>query len=160
MKNRQSIGDMAKATGTKVVTIRYYEQIGLLPVASRTGGNYRSFTPEHVRRLRFIRRCRDLGFTLDQIRELLRLSAKEHQDCGEVDRITAEHLAEIEQKVSDLTRLADELRRLSKCCRGGGIIANCRIIEALSPEAEGASLKDTPGDTRAQRRKPATARPR
>ena len=134
MKSRQSIGDLAKATGTKVVTIRYYEQIGLLPVPARTSGNYRAFTAEHVRRLRFIRRCRDLGFTLDQIRELLRLSAEGHQDCGDVDRITAEHLTEIEKKVSDLTRLADELRRLSKCCRGNGIIANCRIIEALSPE--------------------------
>ena len=90
LKERLSIGDLAKATGTKVVTVRYYEQIGLLPVASRTDGNYRSFKPEHMRRLRFIRRCRDLGFTLDQVRDLLRLSAQENQDCGEVDRITAD----------------------------------------------------------------------
>ena len=65
---RLSIGNLAKATGTKVVTIRYYEQIGLLPVPARTEGNYRAYNDEHLRRLRFIRRCRDLGFTLDQVR--------------------------------------------------------------------------------------------
>ena len=99
------------------MTVRYYEQIGLLPVPSRTAGNYRTYSNEHMRRLRFIRRCRDLGFTLDQIRELLRLSSQKNEDCAEVDRITAEHLAEIEQKISDLKRLAKELRRLNNCCQ-------------------------------------------
>ena len=134
-KGRLNIGDLAKATGTKVVTIRYYEQIGLLPVPSRTEGNYRAYRDEHMRRLRFIRRCRDLGFTLDQVRDLLRLSSQQNQDCADVDRITAQHLTEIEQKIADLTRLADELRRLSNCCQGQGVIADCRIIEALSPGA-------------------------
>jgi Cu(I)-responsive transcriptional regulator len=138
-KERISIGDLAKGTGTKVVTVRYYEQIGLLPVPSRTAGNYRTYSNEHMRRLRFIRRCRDLGFTLDQIRDLLRLSSQKDEECAEVDRITAHHLIEIEQKISDLKRLAKELRRLNNCCQGNGIIADCRIIEALSPsrEAEG-----------------------
>src|SRR5436305_27571 len=128
---RISIGDLAKGTGTKVVTVRYYEQIGLLPVPSRTEGNYRTYSIEHMHRLRFIRRSRDLGFTLDQIRELLRLSSQKNEDCAEVDRITAEHLAEIEQKMSDLKRLAQELRRLNNCCKGDGLIADCRILEAL-----------------------------
>src|SRR3954452_931627 len=138
---RISIGELAKRTGTKVVTVRYYEQIGLLPVASRTAGNYRTYSSEHLRRLRFIRRCRDLGFTLDQIRDLLRLSSRKNEDCEEVDRITAEHLAEIEQKISDLKRLAKELRRLNTCCQGNGIIADCRIIEALSPNNNSLSTK-------------------
>src|SRR5437588_2941972 len=129
-----TIGTLARETGVKVVTIRYYEQIGLMPVPARTDGNYRTYSNEHMRRLRFIRRCRDLGFTLDQIRDLLRLSSQKNEDCAEVDRITAEHLAEIEQKISDLKRLAKELRRLNNCCQGNGIIADCRIIEALSPE--------------------------
>ena len=136
-KERISIGDLAKGTGTKVVTVRYYEQIGLLPVPSRTAGNYRTYSNEHMRRLRFIRRCRDLGFTLDQIRDLLRLSSQKDEECGEVDRITAQHLIEVEQKISDLRRLAKELRRLNNCCQGNGIIADCRIIEALSPGREG-----------------------
>jgi Cu(I)-responsive transcriptional regulator len=135
-KARIRIGDLAKGTGTKVVTVRYYEQIGLLPVPSRTAGNYRTYSHEHMRRLRFIRRCRDLGFTLDQIRDLLRLSSQKDEECGEVDRITAQHLIEVEQKISDLKRLAKELRRLNNCCQGNGIIADCRIIEALSPNRE------------------------
>jgi Cu(I)-responsive transcriptional regulator len=135
-KERISIGDLAKGTGTKVVTVRYYEQIGLLPVPSRTAGNYRTYSNEHMRRLRFIRRCRDLGFTLDQIRDLLRLSSQKDEECADVDRITAQHLIEIEQKISDLKRLAKELRRLNNCCQGNGIIADCRILEALSPSRE------------------------
>ena len=136
-KERITIGDLAKRTGTKVVTVRYYEQIGLLPVPSRTAGNYRTYSNEHLRRLRFIRRCRHLGFTLDQIRDLLRLSSQKDEECGEVDRITAQHLIEVEQKISDLKRLAKELRRLNKSCQGNGMIADCRIIEALSPGRAG-----------------------
>ena len=135
-KSGLRIGDLAKGTGTKVVTVRYYEQIGLLPVPSRTAGNYRTYSNEQMRRLRFIRRCRDLGFTLDQIRDLLRLSSQKDEECGEVDRITAQHLIEVEQKISDLKRLAKELRRLNNCCQGNGIVADCRIIEALSPSRE------------------------
>src|SRR5947208_7492554 len=130
---RISIGELAKRTGTKVVTVRYYEQIGLLPVPSRTAGNYRTYSNEHMRRLRFIRRCRDLGFTLDQVRDLLRLSSEKTKACAEVDRIAEQHRRTVEEKLADLTRLASELRRLSACCRGKGLIADCRIIEALSP---------------------------
>ena len=128
-----TIGKLARETGVKVVTIRYYEQIGLMPAAPRTEGNYRTYSLEHGRRLNFIRRCRDLGFTLDQVRDLLRLSSVKTQACADVDRIAEQHRRTIEQKLADLTRLAGELRRLSACCRGKGLIANCRIIEALSP---------------------------
>jgi DNA-binding transcriptional MerR regulator len=127
-----SIGELAKTASTKVVTIRYYERVGLLPTPPRTSGNYRAYDREHVFQLRFIRRCRDLGFTLDQIRDLLRMSSRKEQDCTEVDRLAAAHLASVESKIADLKRLAVELRRLNKCCEGGGRIADCRIIEALS----------------------------
>jgi DNA-binding transcriptional MerR regulator len=112
MGERLTIGDLAKATGTKVVTVRYYEQAGLLPAPPHTSGNYRTYRAGHLHRLRFIRRCRDLGFTLDQVRDLLRLSTQEKQPCTEVNLISAEHLTAIEQKIADLTRLADELRRI------------------------------------------------
>lgn len=92
-----SIGELAKVTGVKVVTIRYYERIGLLAPPSRTAGNYRSYPQCHVDRLQFIRRCRELGFTIDQARDLLRLSSEENRECSEVDRITLEHLVEIEK---------------------------------------------------------------
>lgn len=126
-----NIGELSKATEVKVVTIRYYEQIGLMPVAPRTEGNYRVYTAEHVHRLQFVRRLRDLGFTLDQVRDLLRLSSEKNRACTEVDRITNEHLAEVENKMRDLRKLAAELRRLSRCCRGNRLISDCRIIEAL-----------------------------
>lgn len=127
-----TIGDLAKATDTKVVTIRYYEQAGLLPPPSRTGGNYRSYEAEHLNRLRFIRRCRGLGFTLEQVRELLTLSGQGERDCCAVDQIAQEHLAAVERKIVDLRRLATELHRISDGCQGG-TVAECRIIEALSP---------------------------
>jgi DNA-binding transcriptional MerR regulator len=127
-----SIGELAKATSTKVVTVRYYERVGLLPPPPRTSGNYRAYDREHVLKLRFIRKCRDLGFTLDQIRDLLRMSSHKERECTEVDRLAAAHLASVESKIADLKRLALELRRLNKCCEGGGRIADCRIIEALS----------------------------
>ena len=128
-----TIGKLSRETGVKVVTIRYYEQIGLMPVPSRTDGNYRTYGVDHRRRLRFIRRCRDLGFTLDQVRDLLRLSSEKTKACAEVDRIAEQHRRTVEEKLTDLTRLASELSRLSACCRGKGLIADCRIIEALSP---------------------------
>ena len=127
-----TIGDLARATNTKVVTIRYYEKVGLLPPASRTAGNYRAYEQHDIDRLRFVRRCRDLGFTLNQIRDLLGLAGQQDQDCAKVDRIALEHLAAVERKIGDLQRLADELRRINTQCEGG-TIADCRIIEALSP---------------------------
>lgn len=135
MKPKQfKIGDLAKETGTKVVTIRYYEKIGLLPAPARNQGNYRVYDTAHLDRLRFIRRCRALGFSLDQIRELLTLASDAGRPCGEVDKLTADHLAEVEAKIVDLTKLAGELRRISRRCRGGGTIANCRIIEVIGPD--------------------------
>ena len=128
-----SIGELARVASTKVVTIRYYERIGLLPSPPRTSGNYRAYDREQVSQLRFIRKCRDLGFTLDQVRDLLRLSSRKEQDCTEVDRLAAAHLAAVQAKIADLKRLATELQRLNNCCQGGGRIADCRIIEALSP---------------------------
>ena len=138
---RLSIGALAQVAGVKVVTIRFYERIKLMPEPPRTEGNYRAYKQEHLHRLRFIRRCRDLGFTLDQIRELLRLSLHAKSDCSGIDRITAKHLEDIERKVADLKRLAAELRRINRQCRRSGPIAECRILEALSPDRmNGASV--------------------
>jgi Cu(I)-responsive transcriptional regulator len=127
-----SIGELAKATGVKIVTIRYYEQIGILPDPARTAGNYRTYSQEHARRLRFVRRCRDLGFSLDQVRDLFRLSSEDAPSCAEVCRIAERHLKEIKDKLPDLKRLESELRRMSASCSGNRPMAECRIIEALS----------------------------
>ena len=127
-----SIGELAKETGVKIVTIRYYEQSGVLPPAARTPGNYRTYSQEHARRLRFIRRCRNLGFSLDQVRDLVRLSSENAPSCVEVCRMAGRHLNEIEDKLADLKRLESELRRISASCSGNRPIAECRIMEALS----------------------------
>lgn len=127
-----TIGALSKATGCKVETIRYYERIGLLPAPGRTAGNYRRYGPEHRRRLSFIRRSRELGFPLGDVRELLRLADETDRDCGEVDRIAQDHLHEVERKIDALRMLAKELRRISTQCQGG-TVSECRIIEALSP---------------------------
>ena len=126
------IGDLARATGTKVATIRFYEAEGLIPAPARSSGNYRVYEQTHLDRLSFIRRSRDLGFTLDQVRALLRLADDRGSPCAEVDAIATAHVAEIDRKLADLQLLRGELmRRLDSC--SGATIADCRIIEALSP---------------------------
>lgn len=133
MSNRTlSIGALARATATKIETIRYYERIGLLPRPLRTAGNYRSYDTEDLARLSFARRSRDLGFPLSAVRDLLRLADEKKRDCDEVDAIAREHLAEVEHKIADLTALRRELKGLIDQC-GHGTIATCRIIESLSP---------------------------
>ena len=127
-----SIGELSNESGVKIVTIRYYEEIGLLPSPARTAANYRAYNQEHAKRLRFIRRCRDLGFSLDQIRDLFRLSAENTPSCAEICQVAERHLAAVEEKLADLSRLASELRRISRRCNGRRPIAECRILEALS----------------------------
>lgn len=134
-KSRYSIGALAEATDTKVETVRYYERIGLLPEPGRTSGNYRSYGDTHLGRLSFIRRARDLGFTLDQVRTLLGLAEARDDDCCAVDAIAQNHLEDIERKIADLKALRRELRDLIGQCQKG-VIAECRIIGALSPRQE------------------------
>jgi len=124
------IGELSRATGTNIETIRYYERIGLLPAPHRTAANYRSYGDPHRARLTFVRHSRDLGFTIDEIRSLLDLSDDPGRDCSEADRIASRHLEQVEDKIAQLTRLRDELTRIVGRCRGG-IAADCRVIEAL-----------------------------
>ncbi len=131
-KAYHSIGELAEATDTKVETVRYYERIGILPAPKRTSGNYRAYSAGHLARLSFIRRARDLGFTLDQVRALLALADQKKQDCGTVDALAREHLADIDRKISDLKALRRELSGLIGQCKQG-TIADCRILSALSP---------------------------
>ena len=132
MENTMSIGALAKATGTKVETVRWYEQVGLLPAPTRTSGNYRAYDAAHLGRLSFIRRARDLGFSLDQIRALLDIAGQQDRSCEAVDVIAREHLDEVDRKIADLQALRRELNALIGQCRHGRV-AECRIIEALAP---------------------------
>jgi Cu(I)-responsive transcriptional regulator len=129
---RLAIGDLARATGTNVETIRYYERIGLLAAPARTRSNYRAYGQVHLNRLSFVRRARDLGFSLAQVRGLLGLADQPDRPCEAVDAIARQHLVEVERKLADLAALRRELDTIISQC-GHGTIAQCRIIEALSP---------------------------
>lgn len=127
-----SIGDVGRRTQTAVETVRYYERIGLLPKPARTAGNYRSYGNAEVARLSFIRRARDLGFSLDQVRTLLSLADDRDRPCGEVDTLARHHLDAVDRKIADLSSLRSELSSLIAQC-GRGTVADCRILEALAP---------------------------
>ena len=132
MADTYSIGEMVLTTGTKIETIRYYERIGLLPLPKRTTGNYRRYSSDNLGQLSFIRRNRDLGFSLEDVKALLHLADDRTQPCSDVDRIAKQHLTEVERKPTDLKALRAELRQLINQCQHG-TIADCRIIEALAP---------------------------
>ena len=136
MAQQLSIGDLSKATDTKVGTIRYYERAGLLPKPPRTSGNYRSYEAGHLSRLGFIRRVRELGFSLDQVRELLSLSDQKDRSCGQVDVIAREHLSEVDAKIASLKTLRRELNDIIRQCHSG-TISECRIIDALGARSRG-----------------------
>lgn len=126
-----SIGDLSRATGCKVQTIRYYEQIGLMPAADRTAGNQRRYGRRHLDRLSFIRHSRELGFPLEAVRELLSLTDDPGQSCEAADSIAREQLIEVERRIARLTSLKAELERMVEQCRGGQI-SDCRVIEVLA----------------------------
>ena len=130
------IGDLATATSTKVETVRYYEKIGLLPKPARTSGNYRAYRSVHLGRLSFIRRARELGFSIDQVRNLLGLADQKDRSCETVDSIAREHLADVDRKIADLSALRMELGRLLDSC-SHGTVAECKIIETLAPRSHG-----------------------
>lgn len=131
-----TIGVLARMTGTGVETIRFYEKIGLLPEPARTQGNYRSYERSHLDRLSFIRRSRDLGFSLEQVRTLLDLSDDRSRSCEAVDRVASEHLVEVDRKIAALKALRRELNHMLSQCLSG-TVAECRIIESLSPDRPG-----------------------
>ncbi|WP_127090508.1 MerR family transcriptional regulator [Aquabacter cavernae] len=135
MSRDVSIGAAAKASGVKVPTIRFYEQIGLMPELPRTDGNRRLYGPEELRRLTFIRHARELGFEIDSIRTLLVLQDDPGQSCGTADEIARARLAEVELRIASLTALKEELvRMISECSHGQ--VGQCRVIEILADHGE------------------------
>jgi len=130
-----TIGTLARRTGTKVQTIRYYEQIGLMPEPGRTEGGQRRYGEGDLDRLAFIRHARQLGFPLEAIRELLDLSDHPTRPCAEADAIAARQLREVERKMARLQALQNELSRMVEECRGGAA-ARCRVLEVLKDHSE------------------------
>ncbi|WP_374601995.1 helix-turn-helix domain-containing protein [Arenimonas sp.] len=134
------IGEAAAVSGCHLETIRYYERIGLLPRPSRTGSGYRAYSAEDVARIRFISRGRELGFSLDEIRSLLRLTEDPELSCEQVDSLARHHLAEIQARQKELRRIARELERTIAGCAGGRRAA-CAILGALQQSAPRASSR-------------------
>lgn len=126
-----TIGRLAQATDVKVPTIRFYEQIGLMPVPDRTANDRRTYGDDTIRRLRFIRHARQLGFEIKDIEALLGLADRPDTPCDDADLIARTHLGMVEEKLSQLTGLRDELARMVACC-GTGKVGDCRVIEVLS----------------------------
>src|SRR3546814_20303706 len=124
-----SIGKLAKATGTKVETIRYYESVGLLAPPARTKSNYRAYSAQHLARLSFIRRARALGFSIEQVQALLKLADQKDISCSAVDAIARDHLAAIDRKLRDLNTLRTEFISLIVQSRTAPI-SHFRIIHA------------------------------
>lgn len=128
---RISIGELAARSEVKIPTIRYYEQIGLMPIPLRTSGQQRRYGATEVARLNFIRHARDLGLEVEDIRELLALSSDPNRPCKDADKIVSHHLAEVELRIAKLQSLRTELMRMVKKCDGKRM-ADCRVIEALA----------------------------
>ncbi|MCW5634200.1 MAG: Cd(II)/Pb(II)-responsive transcriptional regulator [Rubrivivax sp.] len=125
------IGDLAATTETPVETIRYYERAGLLAAPARSGGNYRLYGEAHVQRLAFIRRCRALDMTLDEVRALLDFIDAPGPDCARVDALLDEHIGHVTQRIAELKRLQGELRVLRARCAQLGSGAECGILQGL-----------------------------
>jgi MerR family mercuric resistance operon transcriptional regulator len=127
---RIAIGDLARRTSSNVETIRYYERVTLLPAPARSPGGYRLYGIGHVKRLTFIRRARALGFSIDEVRTLLRLADERKRPCAEVRVVAEAHLNDVRAKIADLRAMERVLKdTVAKCA--DGTRARCPVIEAL-----------------------------
>jgi Cd(II)/Pb(II)-responsive transcriptional regulator len=129
------IGQLAAATGTPVETIRYYEREGLLPEAGRTDANYRVYGPAHVDRLAFIRHCRCLDMTLEEIRALLRVKDEPQADCAAADALLDAHIQHVTERIQQLRVLEKELRALRASCAHAGTAGECGVLGGLQKAA-------------------------
>lgn len=126
------IGQLAERAGVAIDTVRYYERHGVLPEPARQASGYRSYGKDDIARLRFVRRAKDLGFTLKEISELLALSSRPEDDMGSLKAAAGEKLAEVEHKLSELARMRDGLHTLIAACPGHGALKSCPIRNALA----------------------------
>lgn len=143
MSAKFSIGFVARQTGCTVPTIRYYEEVGLLPPMRRTEGGQRYYDDKAIRRLMFIRRCRDFGFSIEQVRELVGLVDQPDRPCVEVRDIAASHLAQVRAKLEELKALEANLDAFVGSCDAacaGGSAVDCTILENLGPPGDQARL--------------------
>jgi Cd(II)/Pb(II)-responsive transcriptional regulator len=139
MSNSLKIGELAKRTSCLVETIRYYEREGLLLEPARSEGNYRLYTDIHVERLQFIRHCRSLDMTLEEIRNLLRFRDAPDENCSEVNALLDEHIEQVSNRIKALRFLQKDLRRLRSLCERTQAAKDCRILQSLASPPTGPS---------------------
>lgn len=135
------IGELARATRTPVETIRYYEREGLLPAAPRSDGNYRIYGPTHVERLAFVRHCRSLDMTLDEIRVLLRFRDEPQADCADVNALLAEHIGHVAARIRELRQLETQLKALQAQCAEVRDAGHCGILNGLAKASAPAAVR-------------------
>ncbi|THJ25166.1 MAG: heavy metal-responsive transcriptional regulator [Nitrospira sp. CG24E] len=150
MMKEWTIGQLAKAVGVNIQTVRYYERLKLLGPSARRPSGYRIYGEDEERRLRFIKNAQALGFALEEIAELLKLSVTSTAHCGDVQRRAQVKLAQVETKVRDLQALARSLRSLIRDCRAGQPTDRCPILQSLE-KREKRSNKDNRNDSIASR---------
>lgn len=126
------IGELAKVARCPVETIRYYEREGLLAPPLRSAGNFRLYGPAHVERLRFIRNCRALDMSQDEIRRLLELSDNPAAACGAVNTLFDEHIAHVEERIRELSQLREQLATLRRGCQNDARVDDCGILQGLA----------------------------
>jgi Cd(II)/Pb(II)-responsive transcriptional regulator len=136
MSNSLKIGELATRTDCLVETIRYYEREGLLPEPARTEGNYRLYTVTHVERLQFIRHCRSLDMTLEEIRNLLRFRDRPNENCSEVNALLDEHIEHVAKRIKELKLLQKNLRGLRSLCQRARATKDCGILRSLGSPTE------------------------
>lgn len=134
MSRSLTISRLAAAAGVGIDTVRYYERAGLLPEPPRRASGYRAYREEDVQRLRFIRRAKHLGFTLEEIASLLQLSADHERGVGGVHAAAAARLSDLDARIAELQRVRDGLRQLVDACPGHGAPNECPILNALTGE--------------------------
>jgi Cd(II)/Pb(II)-responsive transcriptional regulator len=136
--NNMKIGGLAKQAGCQVETVRYYEREGLLNAPVRSEGNYRLYGIEHVERLRFIRHCRALDMTMEEIRALLKFRDAPEDNCGQVNALLDEHVGHVTRRIAELKSLEKQLKKLRRLCHRAQAAKDCGILQKLSTEADGA----------------------
>ena len=142
MTSGMKIGELAKAARCKVETVRYYEREGLLPAPARSSGNYRMYGPTHVDALRFLRHCRSLDMTHEEIRTLLAFRHAPDQNCGEVNALLDEHIGHVAHRIRELRALEQELKSLRGQCQAVQASRDCGIMQSLARDA-GHPIKTT-----------------
>ena len=132
--DQMTIGALAREAHVNLQTIRFYEREGLIAEPSRTASGYRMFSPDVVRRVRFVKHAQELGFSLAEVRELLALRVDPKTSCTEIRQRTQNKITDVRNKIRSLQAIEKSLQELAAACHGDGPLTECTILESLDPK--------------------------